>query len=130
MHLDSETSCLGLNTSRLGLEPSAWVRRCPAWVQRFHVWVQVLRAWVQCGHEVSLAFSKVLAADRSEALVIKGNVKSKSLADLGRAQQPLSYEARSLDYMIFATLAFLSALGTNQGLLAYFADLSGPASRY
>ena len=92
--------------------------------------MRIERVHSSWGRSVSLAFSKVLAADRSEALVIKGNVKSKSLADLGRAQQPLSYEARSLDYMIFATLAFFSALGTDQGLLAYFADLSGPASRY
>ena len=28
--------------------------------------------------------------------------------------------------MVFATLAFLGAFGAHQGLLTYFADLSGP----
>ena len=28
--------------------------------------------------------------------------------------------------MVFATLAFLGAFGADQGLLTYFADLSGP----
>ena len=32
--------------------------------------------------------------------------------------------------MVFATLAFLGAFGADQGLLTYFADLSGPALRY
>ena len=32
--------------------------------------------------------------------------------------------------MVFATLAFLGAFGADQGLLTYFADLSGPAWRY
>ena len=30
------------------------------------------------------------------------------------------------DSMVFATLAFLGAFGADQGLLTYFADLSGP----
>ena len=32
--------------------------------------------------------------------------------------------------MVFATLAFLGAFGADQGLLPYFADLSGPGERY
>ena len=80
-------------------------------------------------HE-SKARGEAKSSKTSKSKRHKVSGKAKSLADLGRAQQPLSYEARSRDYMIFATLAFLSALGTNQGLLAYFADLSGPASRY
>ena len=32
--------------------------------------------------------------------------------------------------MVFATLAFLGAFGADQGLLTYFADLSGPGLPY
>ena len=32
--------------------------------------------------------------------------------------------------MVFATLAFLGAFGDDQGLLTYFADLSGPGLPY
>ena len=32
--------------------------------------------------------------------------------------------------MVLATLAFLGAVGADQGLLTYFADLSGPGLRY
>ena len=32
--------------------------------------------------------------------------------------------------MVFATLAFLGAFGADQGLLTYFADLSGPGLLY
>ena len=34
------------------------------------------------------------------------------------------------DFMVFATLAFLGAFGADQGLLTYFADLSGPGLPY
>ena len=32
--------------------------------------------------------------------------------------------------MVFATVAFLGAFGADQGLLTYFADLSGPGLPY
>ena len=32
--------------------------------------------------------------------------------------------------MVFATLAFLGAFGADQGLLTYFADVSGPGLPY
>ena len=34
------------------------------------------------------------------------------------------------DSMVFATLAFLGAFGADQGLLTYFAALSGPGLLY
>ena len=39
-------------------------------------------------------------------------------------------DLRSMDSKTLVTLALLDAFGTEQSLLTYFADLSGPAWRY
>ena len=51
---------------------------------------------------------------------------ARSCRPIGLSHQQLSSKAKSLDSMVFATLAFLGAFGAKQGLLANCADLSGP----
>ena len=59
--------------------------------------------------------------------------QSKILADLrfGCLSWQFYFVAlRSVDSKTLATLAFLDAFGSEQGVLTYFADLSGPAWHY
>ena len=62
--------------------------------------------------------------------VSKVGGKSKILGDLGFGThlcQICFVDLRSVESKSLVTLAFLGAFGAEQGLLTYFADLSGPA---